>query len=179
MKDCCSRLEQDTPTDDENPLSGFPVCRHLDGDNAPHTLLHAPCGKKGHIMARPNKHESAVLKHRLSVRLSDTQYAVIKRYADQLGMSMAEYIRHQAVHGKVAISDPIVASISDIQNLTVEFSKIGSNLNQIAKYFNTGGMQSQTIREDINECIAELMTMSNQVSEMAGKFNGNTQTPYE
>lgn len=130
-------------------------------------------------MARPNKHESAVLTHRLSVRLSDTQYAVIKRYADQLGMPMAEYIRHQAVHGKVTISYPIVASMPDIQKLTAEFGKIGSNLNQIAKYFNTGGMQSRSIREDINECITELLKMSKQVSEMAGTFNGNTQTPDE
>lgn len=127
-------------------------------------------------MARPNKHESAVLRHRLSVRLSDTQYAVIKQYADQLGMSMAEYMRHQAVHGKVTINYPIVASVPDLQKLTAEFGKIGSNLNQIARYFNTGGMQSQAIREDINECIAELMEASRRVTEMAGEFNGNTQT---
>lgn len=127
-------------------------------------------------MARPKKAESAVLTHRLSVRLSDTQYEIIKSYAEEMGMSMADYIRHQAIHGKINISYPIVASVPDIQELTSQFGKIGGNLNQIAKYFNTGGMQSRAIREDINECIAELMRMSRQASEMAGKFNGNSKT---
>ena len=94
-------------------------------------------------------------------------------------MSMADYIRLQAVHGKVNINYPIVASFPEIQKLTAQFGKIGGNLNQIAKYFNTGGMQSKAIRNDINDCIAELMKMTRLVTEMAGEFNGNTQTPYE
>lgn len=126
-------------------------------------------------MARPKKTESEQKTHSFVVRLTNTQYAVIKNYADQLGMSMAEYLRHQAIHGKVNISYPIVASIPDLQKLTAEFGKIGSNLNQIARHFNTGGAQSKSIREDINTCIAEIMRMSNRVTEMAGDFNGNTQ----
>ena len=127
-------------------------------------------------MARPKKSDSAVLTHRLSVRLSDTQYEIIKSYAEEMGMSMADFIRHQAIHGKINISYPIVVSVPEIQKLTSQFGKIGSNLNQIAKYFNTGGMQSKAIREDINECVAALMQLSKEVSEMAGNFNGNTKT---
>ncbi len=130
-------------------------------------------------MARPKKSESAVMTHRLVVRLSDTQYEIIQKYAEQMGISMAAYIRHQAVHGKINISYPIVASVPEIQKLTAQYGKIGSNLNQIAKYFNTGGMQSKAIREEINSCIAELMRLSKQVTEMAGKFNGNIQAPIE
>lgn len=127
-------------------------------------------------MARPKKTVTEPKTHCFVVRLTDTQYSIINSYAEQMGISMAEYIRHQAVHGKVEISYQVVASIPEIQKLTAEFGKIGSNLNQIAKFFNTGGMQSQVIREDINECITELMKMSRQVAEMAGEFNGNTQT---
>lgn len=117
--------------------------------------------------------------HPFVVRLTDTQHRIIQNYADQLGMSMAAYVRHMAIHGKLSISYPIVASIPDLQKLTAEFGKIGSNLNQIARHFNTGGMQSREIREDINECIAMLMKLSRQVTEMAGEFNGNTQTSIE
>ena len=63
-----------------------------------------------------------------------------------------------------------------LQKLTAEFGKIGSNLNQIARYFNTGGTQSRAIREEINNCITELMRMNKQIMKMAGEFNGNTQT---
>ena len=130
-------------------------------------------------MARPKKTESAVLTHRLAVRLSDTQYEIVRLYANQMGMSMAEYIRHQAVHGKVNIDYQVVASIPDLQNLTNEFGKIGNNLNQIARYFNTGGLQSKAMREEINSCIAQIMQMRKAVMEMAGDFHGNPQAPVE
>ena len=130
-------------------------------------------------MARPKKTETEPKTHSFVVRLTDTQYEIIKNYAEEMGMSMAKYVRHQAIHGKINISYPIVAAVPDIQKLTTQFGKIGGNLNQIAKYFNTGGMQSRSIREEINECIAELMRMSKQVTEMAGNYNGNTQAPIE
>ena len=117
--------------------------------------------------------------HCFALRLTDTQYDIIRSYAEEMGMSMASYVRHMATHGKVTINYPIVASLPEIQRLTAQFGKIGGNLNQIAKYFNTGGMQSRALREEINECIAELMRLSKAVAEMAGEFNGNTQAPIE
>lgn len=130
-------------------------------------------------MARPKKKDTEVLTHCFVVRLTNTQYDIIKSYADQIGISMAEYIRHQAIHGKITINYPVVVSLPELQKLTAQFGKIGGNLNQIARYFNTGGLQSRSVREDINECIAELMRMSKIIAEMAGEFNGNTQTPIE
>ena len=130
-------------------------------------------------MARPKKTETEPMKHSFVVRLTDTQYDIIRSYAEEMGMSMASYVRHMAIHGKMTINYPIVASIPEIQKLTAQFGRIGSNLNQIAKYFNTGGMQSRALREEINECIAELMKLSKAVTEMAGEFNGNTQAPIE
>ena len=127
-------------------------------------------------MARPKKTDTEPKTHCFIVRLTDTQYAIIKSYAEKTGMSMAEYVRHQAIHNKVSISYPIVASVPDLQKLTTEFHKIGTNLNQIARYFNTGGLQTQSIREEINSCIAEIMKMSDKVMKMAGEFDGNTQT---
>lgn len=130
-------------------------------------------------MARPKKEIAEPMEHPFVVRLTDTQYDVIKNRALQTGMSMAGYIRHQAIHGKVSISYPVVASMPELQKLTYEFSKIGNNLNQIARYFNSGGMQSKAIREDINDAIAEIMEMSKKVTEMAGEYNGNTQASDE
>ena len=90
---------------------------------------------------------------------------------------MAEYIRRQAVHGKVDIYHPIVASLPELQKLTDEFSAIGNNLNQIARYFHTGGLQSKAMREEINRCISEIMKMRKIILEMAGDFHGSSETP--
>ena len=128
-------------------------------------------------MARPKKRTAPVKKHTFVVRLDDVQYSIIEKYASQLGISMAEYIRRQAVHGKVEIYHPIVASLPELQKLTDEFSAIGNNLNQIARYFHMGGLQSKAMREEINYCISEIMKMRKIILEMAGDFHGSAETP--
>ena len=130
-------------------------------------------------MARPKKEIVPIKSHTLVVRLDDIQYSIIETYAKQLGISMAEYVRRQATQGKVEISYPIVADFDQLQKLTDEFHAIGNNLNQIARYFNMGGLHSTAIRQEINECVMELMKMRKAVMDMAGDFNGYTQTPVE
>jgi len=127
-------------------------------------------------MARPKKKTAPVKTHAFVVRLDDIQYSVIEKYASQLGMSMAEYIRHQAIHGKVDLHYPIVADLPQLQKLTEEIGAIGNNLNQIARYFNMGGLQSKAMREKINTCIEELMDLRKKVLEMAGDFDGSAET---
>lgn len=127
-------------------------------------------------MARPKKKIVPVKNHTFVVRLDDIQYSIIQEYARQLGISMAEYIRRQAIHGKVEIRHPLVVSLPELQKLTDEFSAIGNNLNQIARYFHMGGLQSKEMREEINRCISEIMEMRKSIMKMAGEFHGNTET---
>ncbi len=128
-------------------------------------------------MARPKKEPELCKEHRVTVRFKEIQYSIIEGYAKQLGISVAEYVRLQAVSGKVVISYPVVADIPQLQKLTDEFHAIGNNLNQIARYFNMGGLHSMAIRQEINECVMELMKLRKVVIDMAGDFNGSTQTP--
>ena len=74
------------------------------------------------------------------------------------------------------IQYPIVADLADVQRLTDEFMSIGNNLNQIARYFNTGGIQSVAMREAIYDCIRDLKMMRREVLSMVGDFRGSTQT---
>ena len=60
--------------------------------------------------------------------------------------------------------------------LIAEFGKIGSNLNQIARHFNTGGIHSQEIRKELNQCIADIYEMKYSVLKMAGDFRGYNET---
>ena len=61
----------------------------------------------------------------------------------------------------------------EIESLTREFAAIGNNLNQIAAFFNSGGMASRMMRENINRAIGYIFEMRGQVAEMAGKNCGN------
>ena len=44
------------------------------------------------------------------------------------------------------------------------------NLNQIARYFNTGGERSLAMEDEIRHCIAELFALREEVLKMAGDF---------
>lgn len=61
----------------------------------------------------------------------------------------------------------------EIEDITREFAAIGNNLNQIAAFFNSGGIQSRAMHENINHAISCIFEMREQVAEMAGKNYGN------
>lgn len=123
-------------------------------------------------MARPKKQSTLRKEKRVTVRLTDVQYAIIAENAKRAGMKVAEYVRDQAVHRPIKISYPIVADLPELQKLTDQFAGIANNLNQIARHFNMGGLHSMAIRQEINECVMELMEMRKAVMDMAGDFHG-------
>ena len=112
---------------------------------------------------------------RITVRLSDDQYAVIEKKAEEAGLNLAEYMREMSVHGKVTVNLRVAVDIDELKKLTEEFHKIGSNLNQIAHHFNMGGVHSKAMVQEIHSCIECIMEMRSEVKEMAGTY-GNHKT---
>ena len=127
-------------------------------------------------MARPKKEKELKRSHCAMLRFTDTEYEIITENADKAELPLAEYLRRQVMKGKVIAKYEIVADVPELKKLISEFGKIGSNLNQIAKYFNQGGIHSQEMRAAINQCITELYEMKYKVTKMAGVFHGDTET---
>lgn len=125
-------------------------------------------------MARPEKEKELSRSHHITLRLTETQYQTITEAAKEAKLSRSDYIRQQLLKGKVIITYDFRVDIPELQKLTSEYHNIGNNLNQIAKYFNTGGIHSQEIRQRINQCISELFDLRKEVLKMAGDFHGNT-----
>lgn len=122
-------------------------------------------------MTRPKKEKELTYTHLVNLRLTDTQYDIITEAAKQANLSLSEYIRTQLMKGKVVAKYEIVAETPELKKLTGEFGKIGSNLNQIARYFNQGGIHSQEIQVMIQQCVAEIYEMKYDVLKMAGDFS--------
>lgn len=127
-------------------------------------------------MARPKKETELTHIRHINLRLTDTQYDIIYKASEQAGLSVSEYIRRQLMKGKVVAKYEIVADVPELKKLIAEFGKIGSNLNQIARHFNSGGIHSQEMRQAVNRCIAEIYEMKYEVVKMAGDFHGCTET---
>ena len=112
----------------------------------------------------------------VSVRLTDIELEVLETASRNAGLSRVDYLRNLILQIKPEINFQVVADMDELRRLVGEYGKIGSNLNQIARYFNTGGERSLVIQEEIRQCITDLFLLSKEVLRMAGDLNGNTKT---
>lgn len=123
-------------------------------------------------MTRPKKEIELTRNHRITVRLTDTEFSIIENAATQADMSLSEYIRTQILEGRVNVRFEIVADAPEIKKLIAEFGKICSNLNQIARYFNQGGILSSEMRKEIKKCVGTIYEMKYEVMRMVREFRG-------
>lgn len=122
-------------------------------------------------MARPKKEKALQHKHQIMLRLTDTEYDIVSESAKAARLPLAEYARKQIMKQKVTAKYEIVADLPELKKLIAEFGRIGSNLNQIARHFNSGGIHSQEMRKSINRSIARIYEMKYEVLKMAGDFH--------
>ena len=100
------------------------------------------------------------------IRVSEEELAQIKKKVEQSGKSQQQYIIE-------ALTQKQVINTDGIKEIYPELKRQGNNLNQIAAFFNSGGIQSRAMHENINHAIACIFEMREQVAEMAGKNYGN------
>lgn len=126
-------------------------------------------------MARPKKEKELRHNHQIMLRLTDTEYEILSESAKSSNLPLAEYVRKQVMKQKVITKYEIVADLPELKKLIAEFGKIGSNLNQIARHFNSGGIHSQEMRKAINQNITRIYEMKYEVLKMAGDFHGTAE----
>mgnify|MGYP001624535186 FL=1 len=102
-------------------------------------------------MARPKKDKCITYTKDVHFRLTETESEILQKTAQDANLSISEYVRKVLNNQKVIVNYNLVADVPEIKKLLAEFGKIGSNLNQIAKYFNQGGILSQEMRGQINK----------------------------
>ena len=86
------------------------------------------------------------------------------------------YVRQQAFYKNLVRHYNIVQDPEAIKSLVSEFGKIGANLNQIARFFNTGGMRSLEMEDDIHDCISMLFQLRKRVLRLGGDHYSSDQT---
>ena len=121
-----------------------------------------------------NKPKEKELKHniRITLRLTEDEYEVLREDALQAKMNVAQFARNVVVLRNVTINYKVVADMDDIRCIGKELHAIGNNLNQIAQYFHTGGVRSEYIVQEINGGVKDLEIIRRKVEKMAGESYG-------
>ena len=68
------------------------------------------------------------------------------------------------------MSDP--RYLPEIKQLISQFGKIGNNLNQIARYFNQGGIISSEMKKEIRKALRDIYEMKYDMGKMVREFRG-------
>ena len=139
--------------------------------------LHQRCqNEKRRTMAPKEKEKTLKRKNIITIKLTDIELELLQKSAEITGLSRSEYIRKLLLEKEIHHQIEVVADIDDLKKLVSEYGKIGSNLNQIAKYFNTGGSRSLAVENEIHQCVADLFQLRKEVLKLAGGKNGNRKT---
>ena len=124
-------------------------------------------------MTRPKKEETLAKTKDVHLRMNETEYDLLAERANANSMTVSDFIRNALVNQKVIIKYEITADVPEIKKLISEFGKIGSNLNQIARYFNQSGIISAEMRGEIKKCIRDIYEIKYEVMRMTGDFRGS------
>ena len=116
-------------------------------------------------------------RHLVTVRFTDNEFARLNHICDRLNITKAEHIRTSVF--QLGGGSPVFQLALDsntARELTAQFGKIGSNLNQIARKLNSGEQADNEIRDAINDCISDMNEELKFLKTVRG-YRGDLKTP--
>lgn len=127
-------------------------------------------------MGRPSKEKALHHKNIITLRLTDIELDYLDQSAESLHVTRSEYLRNLILEKPMIYKYEVVADNEQLKKLNGEIGKIGSNLNQIAKHLNQGGVRSMILQDRVHECIDKLFDLRRQAMELAGDYYGDIET---
>ena len=116
---------------------------------------------KGNIKAPADRRS-----RQLVVRFTESEFDTISSGAKDAGMSLSAYVRHLAVNGKVDVHYRLAHDSEDLGAVLAQLGKIGSNLNQIARYYNRGGLSSRGLEQRLSELMSGLFEIREKLAAL-------------
>ena len=138
---------------------------------------------KTNVKANPStthRHDTPNNKtHIIKFRVTETEKLELENTANPLHLSLSPFIR-RAIHNVKIEKTVIVTSggektLTAVSTLLAQCSKVGTNLNQLARHFNSGGADTELIRAKILDGLADLTAFRLHAEKVLGELYGNAQ----
>ena len=111
---------------------------------------------------------------RVTVRMTETLYDVLETYAEKAGMTPVAYIRTLIVSKTPTVRYEIVYNSPEILKIFSDLGHVCGNLNQIAKHLNQGDAFTRELKQEVSDCIAQILHMRDDVQEVVGEYRGHS-----
>lgn len=116
----------------------------------------------------------------IKTRLTEIERADFEQRCATLSMSQSEYIRQAIFYSRITpvirVSQNSEELLTSVSSLVAQYGKIGSNLNQIARYLNEGSPPYQGLAVELRGAAANLAALKFDVLKTIGEAYGNDKT---
>jgi len=117
--------------------------------------------------------------HVIKFRVTAEEKTSLELTCKLLNLSLSTFIR-RAIHNVKIEKTIIVAgggeeTLTAVSTLLAQCSKVGSNLNQLARHFNSGGADTEQIRAKLLDELADLTAFRLSAEKVLGELYGNAQ----
>ena len=124
-------------------------------------------------MGRKKKTYPPARMKQFTMRVTEEMYEDLKQNATAAHLSVMAYTRQLLTDRRPIVHNEIVYNNPELLKVLGDIGKIGSNLNQIARYLNEGVDPTEEMRKEVIRCVTELLKMRNEIKEMAGEYRGS------
>ena len=116
--------------------------------------------------------------HIIKFRVTAEEKASLELTCKLLNLSLSTFIR-RAIHNVKIEKTVIIAggeeTLTAVSTLLAQCSKVGTNLNQLARHFNSGGADTEQIRAKLLDELADLTAFRLSAEKVLGELYGNAQ----
>ena len=137
--------------------------------------------KSPNVHARENRNDTPRKRktHIIKVRVTAEEKLRIAYACKELHLTQSELVR-RVLYGVNVKHTVVVAqggedALAALATLSAQCSKVGSNLNQLARHFNSGGADTEQIRAKLLDELADLTAFRLSAEKVLGELYGNAQ----
>ena len=117
--------------------------------------------------------------HVIKFRVTEKEKLELENTAKLLNLSLSTFIR-RSIHNVKIEKTVIVAgggeeTLNAVSTLLAQCNKVGGNLNQLARHFNSDGADTEQIRAKLLDELADLTAFRLSAEKVLGELYGNTQ----
>ena len=101
---------------------------------------------------------------KLTIRLDEETYQKLKEKTAELGLTQSEYLRQVILKGRAT------KRCKDLPSLILHLSRIGNNINQIARNLNIAKKEGYLAEQDYDLLLDELMQINLNLKALADDY---------
>ena len=117
--------------------------------------------------------------HIIKFRVTEREKLELEQTAKLLHLSLSTIIRRALHSAKIERTVVVVGggeeTLTAVSTLLAQCSRVGTNLNQLARHFNSGGADTEQIRAKILGELADLTAFRLNAEKVLGELYGNAQ----